>query len=86
MVVANGSGAYHFACQRVGSHLSSTSPARCGLQMALASVSSKILREGMTKSDERTKLESDVVTGIEAADFVDTLPGAKFKRHQLLCQ
>lgn len=34
--------------------------------MALASVATKILREGMAVSDERTKLEADVITGIEA--------------------
>lgn len=36
------------------------------VQMALAGMSTKILREGMTVSDERTKLEADVITGIEA--------------------
>eukprot|EP00892_Ulva_mutabilis_P008206 jgi/Ulvmu1/5758/UM025_0012.1 len=35
-------------------------------QAALASLSTKILREGMEVADERTKLEADVITGIEA--------------------
>ena len=41
---------------------------RCAraVQTVLASMSTKILREGMEVADERTKLEADVVTGIEA--------------------
>jgi hypothetical protein len=36
------------------------------VQATLATLSSKILRQSMHKSDERTKLEADVVVGIEA--------------------
>jgi ATP-binding cassette, subfamily C (CFTR/MRP), member 1 len=36
------------------------------MQTALAGLSAKILRENMAVSDERTRLETDVVIGIEA--------------------
>ena len=39
---------------------------RVALQMKVTRMATAILNRGMTQSDERTKLESDVVTGIEA--------------------